>query len=43
MANITTTTAAAFIPEVWANRALEVLRANHPGFNRGAGQTPARQ
>lgn len=28
MANITTTTAAAFIPEVWANRALEVLRAN---------------
>lgn len=28
MANITTTTASAFIPEVWANRALEVLRAN---------------
>jgi hypothetical protein len=28
MANITTTTAAHFIPEVWANRALEVLRAN---------------
>jgi len=28
MANITTATAAAFIPEIWANRALEVLRAN---------------
>jgi hypothetical protein len=28
MANITTTTAAAFIPEIWAQRALEVLRAN---------------
>jgi len=28
MANITTTTASAFIPEIWAQRALEVLRAN---------------
>jgi hypothetical protein len=28
MANITKTTADAFIPEIWANRALEVLRAN---------------
>jgi len=28
MANITTTTAAAFIPEIWAQRALEVLRSN---------------
>lgn len=28
MANITTTTAAAFIPEIWAQRALEVMRAN---------------
>jgi len=28
MPNITTTTAANFIPEIWANRALEVLRAN---------------
>ncbi|NPV85996.1 MAG: hypothetical protein HPY45_08320 [Anaerolineae bacterium] len=28
MANITTTTAAAFIPEIWAQKALEVLRSN---------------
>jgi hypothetical protein len=28
MANITATTAANFIPEIWANSALEVLRAN---------------
>ncbi len=28
MANITTTTASAFIPEIWANLALEQLRAN---------------
>ena len=28
MANVTTTIAANFIPEIWANRALEVLKAN---------------
>lgn len=28
MANVTTTSAANFIPEIWANRALEILRAN---------------
>lgn len=28
MANVTVTSAANFIPEIWANRALEILRAN---------------
>lgn len=28
MPNVTVTSAANFIPEIWANRALEILRAN---------------